>query len=322
VSAQTALRAAAGEIGYYAPDDPEPGSKYGRWAAQQLNQAWLRGPSTSIWWCMLFASWAVYTTGGTIPGGISFNTDNTLAAARRAGATVSRANAQPGDLIIYDWDGNGVTDHVGILEVNHGSYIQTIEGNTSGSSGGSQSAGNGVWRRTRGWESVAGVVRPAYSGASVNTPGTAVTAKTTSTDKQYLLDQDGDRGAATNARWQQVMGTPIDGRIDRPSPAVKQFQTFLTTVVSTKDIENLRPAGASGSFVDGYLGAWTWKVFQYWFANAYPQHMKNICGFTIASNRDRFWAEWCDGVEGAWTDTALQWCLNQSWAGSGKLCAK
>ena len=39
------LRKATGEIGYYAPADPEPGSKYGRWLAALLNQAWLRGPS-------------------------------------------------------------------------------------------------------------------------------------------------------------------------------------------------------------------------------------------------------------------------------------
>jgi hypothetical protein len=243
-------------------------------------------------------------------------------------------NQQDGDQPLFDWEGNGVIDHVGAAWRDEAAELfRSIEGNTSS---GSQGNGSGCWVRYRakppiqGWVDMrrvlAWMVDHGKWGGDVQgviVPASTATGKaTTATDGQLVLDQDGVRGAATSARLQQVMGTPIDGRIDRPSPAVTGLQTFLTTVVSTKDIENLRPAGASGSFVDGYLGAWTWKVFQYWFANAYPQHMKNICGFTIASNRDRFWTEWCDGVEGAWTDTALQWCLNQSWAGSRKLCAK
>ena len=50
------LRIAAGEIGYYAPDDPQPGSKYGRWMADVTGESWLAGPSTEVWWCMIFVS--------------------------------------------------------------------------------------------------------------------------------------------------------------------------------------------------------------------------------------------------------------------------
>ena len=50
-TASEILDIARREIGYYALDDPEPGSKYGRWMAKLLGEDWLAGPSTSVWWC-------------------------------------------------------------------------------------------------------------------------------------------------------------------------------------------------------------------------------------------------------------------------------
>ena len=40
-----------------------------------------------------------------------------------------------GDLIFYDWAGDGVSDHVGIVAYVEGGYVHTIEGNTSDSDG-------------------------------------------------------------------------------------------------------------------------------------------------------------------------------------------
>jgi len=48
------------------------------------------------------------------------------------------------------------------VEINAGGYLQTIEGNTSGSDAGRQSNGNGVWRRTRSWDAVVAVIRPTW----------------------------------------------------------------------------------------------------------------------------------------------------------------
>ena len=47
-TAKGVIDAAYGELGYYAPNDPERGSKYGRWMAQITGQDWLAGPSTEI----------------------------------------------------------------------------------------------------------------------------------------------------------------------------------------------------------------------------------------------------------------------------------
>ena len=98
---------AAKRIGYYAPDDPEPGSEAGRYWARKTGQAWLAGPSESIWWCMLFVSMC-FDEAGQIDaiGGFSYNTDVTLAHIRAHPDAyfVSVAEAEPGDVVIFDWD--------------------------------------------------------------------------------------------------------------------------------------------------------------------------------------------------------------------------
>lgn len=322
MSAQDALNAARARIGYYAPDDPNPGSEAGRWMAGRTGQSWLSGPSTSVWWCMCFVSMCVELGGGRLPGGPQFNTDTAASMARREGRLVDKSAAVPGDVAIFDWNWNSAaTDHTGLIEENHSGWFTTVEGNTSSGTGGSQSAGNGVWRRQRSWDDVRYVIRPYWDGQATAQPAPAVTVKrTTDTDQQLIIDQDGIPGAATNSRLQQVMGTPIDGVIDTPSPAAQQLQRFLNTVVSQKDIQAL--TGDPQLDVDGYLGEKTWKVFQYWFANVRPTDMKNICGFNIQTNTARFWSDWCDGIDGVWTWTALQFALNHSYANSGKLFSK
>ena len=165
--AQQVLARAASRIGYYAPNDPQPGSESGRYWAARSGQQWLAGPSESVWWCMLFVSMCLDECGqvGAI-GGFSFNTDYTVNKVRQHPDAyfVSVYDAQPGDVVIYNWDGGG-TDHVGFVEKNlGGGTLQTIEGNTSSGDYGSQSAGNGVWRRVRN-HSIAYVIRPAYTDA-------------------------------------------------------------------------------------------------------------------------------------------------------------
>ena len=175
--AEQVLARAASRIGYYAPDDPNPGSEAGRYWAARTGQQWLAGPSDSVWWCMLFVSMCLDECGQIDAiGGFSFNTDYTVNQVRKHPEAyfVSVYDARPGDVVIYNWDGGG-TDHVGFVEKNlGGGTLQTIEGNTSSGDYGSQSAGNGVWRRVRN-HSIAYVIRPAYSDSeeSSDTSGPA-----------------------------------------------------------------------------------------------------------------------------------------------------
>ena len=163
---QDVLARAASRIGYYAPNDPQPGSEAGRYWANKVNQAWLAGPSNTIWWCMLFVSMCLDEIGQIDSiGGFSYNTDVTLN--RNRGRLVPVSAAQPGDVVIFNWGFTGGTDHVGFVERNlGGGRLQTIEGNTSSGAAGSQSSGNGVWRRIRSSD-IAAVIRPAYSGVTV-----------------------------------------------------------------------------------------------------------------------------------------------------------
>ncbi len=76
-----------------------------------------------------------------------------------------KTKAQPADIILFDWDGAGLADHVGIVEKNASNhFLQTIEGNTSGEGVlGSQKNGGGVYRRNRHIDAtIRMIIRPNY----------------------------------------------------------------------------------------------------------------------------------------------------------------
>lgn len=193
------LSHAAYRIGYYAPDDPEPGSEAGRWLAEKMGQPWLAGPSESVWWCMCFVSMC-FGMADEIDaiGGFSYNTDVT----KNRMAKVSIEDAQRGDVVLFDWDRDGLTDHVGIVEANLGDgWLQTIEGNTSPSNAGSQSAGNGVYRRQRSW-GIDCVLRPAWSDEESEESSEGTNSM-----------NDAWWGRATTYALQASLNTPADGII-------------------------------------------------------------------------------------------------------------
>ena len=175
MTASKALAWAASQIGYTRWDDPEEGSLYGRWYAKKHGAYY---GTSGVPFCAMFASWCLTDDDGAsvIPGGDFAYVPYGINAARSAGQLVAPSNAAPGDLICFDWDGDGVADHVGLVEANYGSWVQTIEGNTSSGAAGSQSNGGGVWRRTRDGDSVCAVIRPSYDGTTTASGYTDVTA--------------------------------------------------------------------------------------------------------------------------------------------------
>lgn len=244
---------ADGEIGYYAPDDPEPGSKYGRWMADVTGEDWLRGPSTSIWWCMIFVSWVMNQANVKWDAMPSYNTNTTISRVRQGmgGYFVSCEEASTGDVVIFDWGGDGDTDHVGIIEENFGNYIQTIEGNTSGSDWGSQSAGNGVHRRTRSWDSVACVIRPPYDFEPSSSSS---------------LEIDGVGGPLTIHKWQLQIGTYADGVISGQTAECEDHLGNIVSVEYDGEGSQLVEAIQSkiGIVADGYFGPDTASAIQQW----------------------------------------------------------
>jgi CHAP domain protein len=215
------LSHAAYRIGYYAPDDPEPGSEAGRWLAKKMGQPWLAGPSEDIWWCMAFVSMCFDMAGEIAAiGGFSYNTDVT----KNRMEKVSIEDAQRGDVVLFDWDQDGLTDHVGIVEANLGDgWLQTIEGNTSPSNAGSQSAGNGVYRRQRSY-GIDCVLRPKWSDADAEESSEGTNAM-----------NDAWWGRATTYALQASLNTPADG------------------IISDQDIyftDDITRAGTGWEFVD------------------------------------------------------------------------
>lgn len=77
------------------------------------------------------------------------------------------STGQVGDVVFFDWDSDGIADHVGIVETIAGSKLTTIEGNTSY---GSDSNGGEVMRRLRSTSIICGFGRPEYDGRPAPIP--------------------------------------------------------------------------------------------------------------------------------------------------------
>lgn len=156
------LRRAAGEIGYSRWTDPKRGTKYARETQPALwpRDKWLLANGISF--CDIFVTWVFWKEGmlDILPAGASYNTDYRAS----KGGRIKKSQARPGDVLVFDWNWSTLsTNHVGILEkVLPSGNFQTIEGNTSVGSAGSQSNGGRVARRVRRPGQVRYVIRPRW----------------------------------------------------------------------------------------------------------------------------------------------------------------
>lgn len=95
------------------------------------------------------------------------------------GLTVNQSNGQYGDIVLFDWDKDGVADHIGlIISKNADDSYTTVEGNTAS---GNYSNGGYVLKMTRYQSSIISIVRPKYEVSDGNT-------STTSVQKQLVID--------------------------------------------------------------------------------------------------------------------------------------
>lgn len=114
---------------------------------------------------------------------------------------VSIKDAKAGDVIFFDWNGNGSPDHIGFVKKSgNASSVITIEGNTGG---------NKVAEQVRYSSYILGIFRPAYTSSQ---------ADTITINRRYkVVNPNGApvrRGASK--RYKQVAtipyGTVIDGK--------------------------------------------------------------------------------------------------------------
>ena len=92
------------------------------------------------------------------------------------GMVVNKMQGQPGDLIFYDWNGDGVTDHVELLEAASPGGITVIGFNTGNPN---DTTKEGCWRIHRNYMFIIAVVRPRYPQLLKPTVGVSTSKKTT-----------------------------------------------------------------------------------------------------------------------------------------------
>lgn len=182
-------------------------------------------------WCMAFI-WDGFRACGLsslfLDGGASAYCPYVMEWAKKHGKWV-RGDYAPGDVLIYDWDGDGVADHTGFCLSDSGETVRAIEGNVT----------DRVAEVLR-WKSVIlGAYRPDYKDKGKAEEGTATP----------LLQRGAVGGAVLSvqvlliSKWRISCG--VDGADGDYGPntesAVKAFQRY-------KGIES-----------DGVVGAETWR---------------------------------------------------------------
>lgn len=144
---------ARGELGYQ--EGANNDTKYGKWYGLNNNP-----------WCAMFISWCFTQAGQSAAVAASSrkgfaSCDAGLKWFTKKNKIVPIGDAQPGDIAFFQFDDDAQPDHVGIVVKNDGKkYLWCIEGNTAANTKGSQSNGDGVYRKKRAYSLVLAVARP------------------------------------------------------------------------------------------------------------------------------------------------------------------
>lgn len=115
--------------------------------------------------------------------------------ARSEGRLIHTYSGSVGDFLTFDWDDDGVDDHIGIIVGGDALNYYTVEGNTSSES---QGDGGMVQQRTRPRSIVSHIIRPHYDGTSSAASSFNPTEALKSIQRTLQLDDDGVLGPLTN----------------------------------------------------------------------------------------------------------------------------
>lgn len=135
------IQIARKEIGVKEDPSGSNKQKYGEWFNLQ-----------SVPWCGIFVSWC-YDKAGMYLGNIGYakgyaGVDTAVHEISRWGKLVTVP--APGDIVFFDWQGDGKFDHTGLFVKDNGKGLfQSIEGNTSF---GNDSNGGMVMQRERSYK--------------------------------------------------------------------------------------------------------------------------------------------------------------------------
>ena len=111
-------------------------------------------------WCDATVSAAFITAGNVdIIGGTECGVYDHVILFKKAGIWLGKKKPVVGDIIVFDWQQDGVGDHIGVVETVNGDAITTLEGNYK----------DAVGRRTIAWNdpTILGYARPKYQAEIV-----------------------------------------------------------------------------------------------------------------------------------------------------------
>lgn len=131
------------ELGYKEIPAGSNRTKYGKWFGFD-----------GVAWCAMFVSW-VYDRAGFPLGNIGFTKGFAGCQYgydffKKKGWIIPKEQAQPGDIVLFDWNGDKRYDHTGIFVAKESeTRFTTIEGNTAV---GNDSNGGQVMKRSRDYK--------------------------------------------------------------------------------------------------------------------------------------------------------------------------
>lgn len=161
-------------------------SPYGLWYEPSLN-----GQK----WCAMFVSWVFHHAGHPLGHIQTRNGIHHCQSAHNYYKEKGKltTNPQPGDIVIYDWEGNGHADHIGIFirwTTTDKTAIEAWEGNTSTFN---DSDGGRVMKRVRSRNLIKSFINPGVYTDTAVTPVVTVLSKgdrgsTVTQIQKYLYD--------------------------------------------------------------------------------------------------------------------------------------
>lgn len=172
------ISVAQGEVGYKGTSTY---SKYGEWYGWQGS------------WCTTFALWCFNEAGNSlgvqlykkiVPSG--GNCNSMISWFSGKGRYYTRSSGytpKAGDLVFFDWNGDGSAQHVGIVKSISGSTVYTIEGNCSGQVKARTYTTSGS-KPYNNVSAIMGYANPDWSSVAGGSSGTQAQNTTTTTKKQ------------------------------------------------------------------------------------------------------------------------------------------
>lgn len=143
--------------------------------------------------------------------------------------TVNKNEGQYGDIVLFDFNKNGSSDHIGFIVSKNadGSYT-TVEGNTAI---GNDSNGGEVMRRTRYPSQISYIIRPKYDADTTKAENTP--KPVTYTRTQFIKDVQGATGAKVDgiAGSETISKTiTVSAKKNSTHKVVKYIQKYLNAL--------------------------------------------------------------------------------------------